>query len=224
MANPQVNKKVRVSGKSTTTHPSAKSLTPRTHLGLERIIFFSDAVMAIAITLLALEIRLPEKLINSSDLFQELIRLSPHYLGFVISFFVIGLFWISHHRVFEYIQTYNNGLIWINLFFLFIIALIPFPTSVLGRFPAEFTSVVIYASFLVCLSLVRIWFWWYVYYRAKLVLPDIDPRAGRYEFMRALWTAGVFGGSIIIAFWSPRWAMYFWFLLLPITFIIRAKD
>ena len=196
---------------------------PRSQAGLERIAFFSDAVIAIAITLLALEIRLPDQVTSLSNLTAVLLALTPRYLSFFISFFVIGLFWMSYHRVFEYIHTYDSGLIWINLVFLFLVAFVPFPTIVLGRFPAELPSVVLYAAIMVSLSLVRIWFWWYVYYRAKLVRPQTDPRAGRYEFLRALWTAGIFGISIVIAFWSPGWAMGCWSLLLPITIMIRSK-
>ncbi|MEJ2710994.1 MAG: TMEM175 family protein [Anaerolineales bacterium] len=200
------------------------SLTPRTEKGLERIVFFSDAVIAIAITLLAIEIRLPDEAIAPSELTAALLSLIPRYLSFFISFFVIGLFWMSHHRMFEYIHTYNQGLIWINLIFLFLVAFIPFPTALIGRFPAEFSSVVFYAAVLVCLSLVRVWLWWYVYYRAHLIRPNTNPRAGRYELTRALLTAGVFGISILIAFWNPGWAMNFWILLLPIAILTRPPS
>lgn len=196
-------------------------IIPRTELGLERIIFFSDAVMAIAITLLAIEIRVPEEAIASSDLIPALLASIPRILSFVISFFVIGVFWMSHHRMFEYIETYDRGLIWINLIFLFLIAFMPFPTAVLGRFPAELPSVVFYAGVIVCLSLVRIWLWWHVYYRAHLIRPGTHPRAGRFELTRGFWTAAVFGISILIAFWNPNWAMNFWILLFPIALLTR---
>jgi uncharacterized membrane protein len=199
-------------------------ITPHTETGLERIIFFSDAVIAIAITLLALEIRLPNATITSDQLPSALLALTPIYGSFLISFFVIGLFWMSHHRVFEYIHAYDRQLIWINLIFLFLVAFVPFPTAVLGRFPGERVSVVFYAAVMVGLSLVRIWFWWYAYYGAKLTRPDTSPHAGRYEFYRAISTAGVFGLSIIIAFWNPAWAMYTWFLLIPATLFARSPS
>ena len=196
-------------------------IAPRTESGLERIIFFSDAVIAIAITLLALEIRLPEEAIAPSELTAQLLALIPRYLTYFISFFVIGLFWMSHHHMFEYIQTYDRGLIWINLIFLSLVAFIPFPTSVLGRFPGELSSVVLYAGVLVCLSLTRVWLWWYVYYRAHLTRPDTNPRAGRIELRRALWTGSVFGLSLLAAFWNPNWARYLWILLFPISLLTR---
>jgi uncharacterized membrane protein len=105
------------------------SLTPRTEKGLERIVFFSDAVIAIAITLLAIEIRLPDEAIAPSELTAALLSLIPRYLSFFISFFVIGLFWMSHHRMFEYLHTYDRGLIWINLILLLPIAILTRPPS-----------------------------------------------------------------------------------------------
>jgi uncharacterized membrane protein len=208
-------------GRRTSTSIST-GIAPRTESGLERIIFFSDAVIAIAITLLALEIRLPDEAIAPSELASRLLALNPSYMTFFISFFVIGMFWMSHHRMFEYVHTYDRGLIWINLIFLFLVAFIPFPTAVLGRFPAELASVVLYAAVLVCLSLIRVWLWWYVYYQAHLVHPNTDPRAGRFELARSLATGGVFAFSILVAFSSPVWAMYSWLLLLPIGILTRA--
>ncbi len=72
-------------------------------LGLDRLIFFSDAVFAISITLLVLEIRLPamEGNVTSTMLVSGLLALWPKYLAYVISFLVIGIFWIAHHRGFN---------------------------------------------------------------------------------------------------------------------------
>jgi uncharacterized membrane protein len=199
-------------------------ITPRTELGFERLVFFSDAVIAIAITLLALEIRLPDQTIAPPDLTGWLVTLTPRYLTFFISFFVIGLFWMSHHRMFEYIYTYDRNLIWINLIFLFLVAFIPFPTAVLGRFPAELPSVALYAGIMVCLSLARVWSWWYVYYRAHLIRPDTNPRAGRVEMRRALWTGAIFGISILVALRSPGLAMFSWLLILPASILTRSPS
>ena len=202
---------------------SRRNIVPHSGLGLERIVFFSDAVIAIAITLLALEIRLPDVNIPITGLGYALSELMPRFISFCISFFVIGLFWLSHHRMFEYIHGYDRGLLWLNLLFLFLVIFLPFPSSVLGRYPGETLPVVLYASVVVLMALVRIWLWWYVYYRAHLVRPDTDPRVGQFEYYRAAATAIVFGISILIAFWNPDWAMYFWITLLPISLYLAIK-
>lgn len=102
---------------------------------LERLIFFSDAVFAIAITLLVIEVRVPE-LPHASDamLGQALLDLVPKYIGFLSSFFVIGRFWMSHHQLFGMLKEADSGLIWHNMFLLMAVAFMPFPTSVLSEY------------------------------------------------------------------------------------------
>src|SRR5215212_7039470 len=102
-------------------------------LGFERVVFFSDAVFAIVITLLVLpltaEIDLPEE---SADIAHEIWQHWPTMLSFVISFLVIGQFWIAHHRMFSHLRGYDRPLIWLNLVSLLSVCFLPFPTAVLG--------------------------------------------------------------------------------------------
>ncbi|WP_347156933.1 TMEM175 family protein [Pontibacter chitinilyticus] len=100
---------------------------------VERLVFFSDAVFAIAITLLIIEIKVPELegvLPTEQHFVEALASLFPKFLGFVLSFFIIGLYWFIHHRMFGYVINYNRGLIMLNLLFLFSIVLMPFSTAV----------------------------------------------------------------------------------------------
>ncbi len=103
---------------------------------LERLILFSDAVFAIAITLLVIEIKVPhiETGINDQIVLTELIHLFPKFFGFVLSFFIIGIYWTVHHRLFSYLINYDNKLIWLNILFLFSIALMPFTTALYSEF------------------------------------------------------------------------------------------
>lgn len=103
---------------------------------LERMILFSDAVFAIAITLLVIEIKVPEihEEVSDKALFHSLGHLVPKFLGFIISFLLIGLYWTIHHRMFGYVTDYNSRLLWLNLFFLFFIVLMPFSTGFYGEY------------------------------------------------------------------------------------------
>lgn len=102
---------------------------------LERLILFSDAVFAIAITLLVIEIKVPHLEVVSDDIVsRELLHLIPKFLGFVFSFFIIGIYWTVHHRLFSYLVDYDAKLIWLNLLFLFSIALMPFTTALYSEF------------------------------------------------------------------------------------------
>lgn len=98
---------------------------------LERMILFSDAVFAIAITLLVIEIKFPEvpKTANTAEI-QELFKpVLIRFLGFILSFFFIGSMWARHLKIFKYLEKYNNGVIVRNLVFLFFIVCFPFTAS-----------------------------------------------------------------------------------------------
>src|SRR5690349_2034288 len=104
---------------------------------IERLIFFSDAVFAIAITLLIIEIKVPELEHGAGserDFLHAMLSLIPKFFGFTISFFIIGLYWFIHHRMFGYVVDYNGKLIWLNLLFLFSIVLMPFSTAVYSEY------------------------------------------------------------------------------------------
>jgi uncharacterized membrane protein len=108
----------------------------RKEFQLDRLILFSDAVIAIAITLLVLEIKIPEAHgpISDRELLKELLLLYPKFFGFIFSFAMIGLYWMIHHRMFGFVTNYNTPLLRLNLLFLFFIALLPFSTGFYGNF------------------------------------------------------------------------------------------
>ncbi len=135
--------------------------TPETreHGRLERLMFFSDAIFAIAITLLVIEIRVPHLTgrITETDLANALLELIPQYIGFVVSFFVIGRFWIGHHRTFGWLARADDALIWRNLLFLMTIAFMPFPTAVLSSYAGSRVGVGLYAGWLMIAGLLNMW-------------------------------------------------------------------
>src|SRR2546423_8681001 len=99
-----------------------------------RIEAFSDGVFAIAITLLVLEIKVPT---HSEDLWHDLGQLWPSYVGFVVSFFTIGVIWVNHHRQFELFVRADRTLMFLNLQLLLWVAFIPFPTSLVAEYFRE---------------------------------------------------------------------------------------
>jgi uncharacterized membrane protein len=101
----------------------------------ERIEFFSDAVIAIIITLMVLEIHLPkiETTATSAQVFHQLKEILPNILAFMISFAVLGVYWVNHHQFFKAIEQADWKLLWYNLHFLFWCSLIPLSTSLLAE-------------------------------------------------------------------------------------------
>ena len=93
---------------------------------LERLMLFSDAVFAIAITLLVLEIKIPDKEflrehggISDGTILNSLSHLVPKFIGFLISFMLIGLYWTIHHRMFGFVTSYDRKLLFLNLLFIY---------------------------------------------------------------------------------------------------------
>ena len=144
-------------------------------MALERLIFFSDAVFAIAITLLALDIRLPAlpPTLTDAEVLQQLLALGPKYYSFGISFLAIGLYWLGHHRMFHYIARYDPILLVLNLLLLMCIAFIPFPSSVIGDYDDR-TANVFYALTLVVTGLLSGGMWLYASAGGRLLAYELD--------------------------------------------------
>ncbi len=110
-------------------------------LGFDRLLFFSDAVFAIAITLLVLDLRVPDDAHAPFDL----TPLIPRFAAFGVSFYVIGRYWMAHHSLFEGVAGYDGRLLGANLAFLAAIVFLPFPTSVVTHWRPAPGPVAFYA-------------------------------------------------------------------------------
>lgn len=129
----------------------------REHAKLERLTFFSDAVFAIAMTLLVIEVRLPElHAVTDQSLAQALANLLPNYIGFIISFLVIGRFWTGHHRLMAMIDVADPALVRANLLLLMAIAFMPFPTAVLSDYSLMRVAIGFYTSYLLLVGLANV--------------------------------------------------------------------
>jgi uncharacterized membrane protein len=203
------------------THQSIK--TPD-QIGLERLIFFSDAVIAIAITLLSLDIRLPavEGPITNARLAQLLLEIYPKYLAYVISFLVIGVSWIGHHRKFRIIQRYDSRLLMLNLLFLMVIAFIPFPTSLVSEYGNR-TATIFYALVMVVAAVIMELMWAYASHNNRLIDPHLDKDRRRREMIGPLLVAAVFLLSIGLACFNVGWARLSWVLVALAQMIYRSK-
>jgi len=101
-----------------------------------RLEAFSDGVFSISITLLVLDIKVPNfDSLGNEQLNRALVQALPNILTFVFTFLVVGIFWIAHHRIFTLVKAVNSSLLWINIFYLMLAAIIPFPASILAKHP-----------------------------------------------------------------------------------------
>jgi len=181
---------------------------------VERAVFFSDAVFAIAITLLALEIRVPD---NPTNLGEALLELWPRFFSFFISFWFVGTYWVAHHRVFHHVTGYDRRLLFMNLLFLMWIVLLPFSSSLLGEHGDHRIVVIIYAGHIALAGLTLQWVWWYASRDEHLMDASlVEEQERRYNEL-GLSVPLVFLISIGVSFINVTAAELFWFM----AFLVR---
>jgi uncharacterized membrane protein len=187
-------------------------------LGLERLVFFSDAVFAIAITLLALEIRLPDtdELLTNTQLAAHLAEMWHEYLAYILSFLVIGTFWTAHHRKYRYIIRYDNRLLFLNLLFLMVIAFMPFPSSIISKYPDR-SATIFYALTIATAGIFLAVNWWYASHHNRLIDPDLDVHIRRRQLIAPLITTTIFLLSIVISFLNANLSRVSWLLILLVS-------
>ena len=193
-------------------------------LQLERIVFFSDAVFAIAITLLIIEVKVPhlEHAASNRDFLVAVAQLIPKFIGYFFSFLVVGAYWIGHHRVYGMIVDWNYGLVWRNVFFLMAIAFMPFSSAFFSEYFTELVPMVLYALTFAVAGLLEIN---QVRYAARNGL--LDPTIPRAETQHIMWRMSVLPvaalAAIAIGSIKPMFAG-FAFMLIPIAHrMIKSK-
>ena len=159
---------------------------PETGLSFERVVFFSDAVFAIVITLLVLELKVPHITEHTeSALRHALVELLPNVTGFVVSFLIIGLMWTEHHRIFRYIDNYNAGLLWRNLLLLLCVSFVPFPTALFSENFWSRTAFILYTGSFGAVAAAKLWIWRHAV-ASGLLKKDVSPELERRISRRSL--------------------------------------
>lgn len=186
---------------------------------VERTIYFSDAVIAIAITLLALELRLPQDL-ASGEIVRHLVGLLPRLYAFLISFWVIAAYWMAHHRIFNYIRAYDGGLLRINFLFLMWIVLMPFSSSLIGGYGDLQIPFLVYVSHLMLATLTLSWLALHAARNPHLMEPGVDPYAVRRYGTHRMWLMlAVFALAICASFLNVYAAEF----ALALLFVARPE-
>lgn len=134
-----------------------------------RLEAFSDGVFAIAITLLVLNVKVPNKQnITNAELNNILAASTNQILSFGFSFLVIGVFWVAHHRIFSFAKVVDTTLIWLNIIYLMFIATIPFPASILADNFFLPTTILLYTGTLFVISILNYIMFRYIINNEKL--------------------------------------------------------
>jgi len=145
----------------------ASRAAEQTKRGTERLEAFSDGVFAIATTLLVLDLKTPEMArVTPAALADALAHQWPRYLTLVFSFVTILIIWVYHHRLFQSVRRAGTTLLLTNGLLLLLVTLIPFPTSLVGRYlttPGAPVACAAYAGFFVLIDSAYSLLWWVVY-------------------------------------------------------------
>jgi len=196
---------------------------PEREFELERIVFFSDAVFAIAITLLALTLVVPELPPHATDseFVSAVLSQGSQFLAFLISFAVIGEYWIAHHRIFTTLFRWDLGLLSVNLGFLLTVVILPWPTEMIARYGNLSTATALYALAVAACGVTLTLLWVYVGHRGLTV--KMSRVAYRDGLLRTLASPAVFLASVPIAYANPTAAKLVWILLLPLNLYFNSR-
>lgn len=189
---------------------------------------FSDGVIAIAITLLVLEIRVPH-LEEGQHLTDAIFDIWPNYLAYLISFSVIGIMWINHHRLFQYIKRVDTVFLALNTLLLMFITFINFPTALLAEYLQDAderrTAALLYSGTFTITALVYNLVWRYASHNNRLLSPKADLKQVAAITQQYLYGPLLYLGAFLAAFISVPLSLAINFGL-AVFFVLpgRAKD
>jgi uncharacterized membrane protein len=180
----------------------------------DRLGAFSDAVIAVIITIMVLELEAPER-----PTFAALVDLWPTALSYAVSYLFIAIIWINHHHLLRFVRRPTNRLIWLNFLHLFLVSLVPFATQWAARSELASAPVVVWAAVFVCVDLAYL-----AFERAVLAQADcsqVSDTAARQARRRSMLTLAIFVSAAAAAFIAPIGGVAL--ICLALSFFVRPE-
>lgn len=198
----------------------------RRGLAKNRIEALADGIFAVAMTVLVLDIKLPQKhpFETTGDLVGYLATLEHSFAMYAISFVVLAIFWIAHHVLFHFVRHVDRRLLWFNIAFLLFVTFVPFSTDLLGDHGHLPLPVVVYGLNLIALGALLAVQLRYLRANPSLASPDLTPVASARMQGEVRVFALIPLASMVVSLWSPRLGMYLYLLLVIPTFAPRRLD
>jgi uncharacterized membrane protein len=163
----------------------------------DRLAAFSDAVFAVIVTVMVLELKAPDE-----RAFSALLPLWPTVISYVVSYLFIAIIWINHHYLFRFAGAPTLGLIWINFVHLFLVSLLPFATAWVARTQLASSPVAFYAGLFVCIDVT------YNFFERKILAGadarHLPARTRRWARRRSLLVLAIFATAMLVALAAPR--------------------
>jgi uncharacterized membrane protein len=174
----------------------------------------TDGIFAIAMTLLVLELKVPDlpKSASTSELLHKIGEEAPAFFSFLISFLYCGLLWVMHHLAMHFVRHLQAALVWLNLIFLMSIATMPFSCGLLGHFLRNRAAQEIYfANMFVAAALLALQ--WVVAKKKKLINED-DPRASALMGQQLMFFPAGLGAAMVASYFNPLAGSYAFIVVL----------
>jgi len=196
-------------------------------LSKHRVEALTDGIYAVAMTLLVLELKLPETHGTATDeaLSQALMHLVPKIVAWILSFAILAIFWFTHHRTFHYVRHVDRKLLRINLFSMLFASLLPFSSAMVGDYNNLFRAQALYAANMAALALLAIWQLSHLMKHPELCEPPGFPpgiaRGARFRAWSLVATAAL---AAAIAYFAPHFGTMAFMLMILLARIGRRME
>lgn len=191
----------------------------------ERLVFLCDGIFAITMTLMILDLKAPGNIPRSlaaEEIPAALLNLLPSIESYVLSFFILGIFWARHQLMFNYFESVDRVMIMLNLIFLLLIGFVPFTVSLKKDYPLVQFPFIIYVSNLIFISLILSIQWEYALKNKFILKEELNPQTKKkFRYMSVL-PVVIFATAFIVSYYQVRLAFLIIYLL-PIFYVLSKK-
>jgi uncharacterized membrane protein len=187
-------------------------------IGKNRIEALSDGIFAIVMTLLILEIHVPNLPPNAPnvEVAPALVALWPKFASYIVTFVSLGFFWVGHHIMYHAIRRADRILLWLNIFFFMFVSLLPFSTSVLNAFSEAFIAPLLFGANLAIIGWILFFQWSYANAQPDMLADFVSAEYRRIVRSRMLIVPVGTTLTAVICFWSVGISLAIYLLLLPL--------
>lgn len=192
----------------------------------ERVIFLSDGVFAIVLTLLVLELRIPQlpENVSAATLWNAVLRMKSNLLSFLLSFIFISSLWFTHNQLFKLIEKVDNFILWFNNLLLLMVCFIPFPTALIGEYFDNPVGIIILGSIWVITPLI-VFLMATRAYKKNYINKHVDLVQFLHLRKMALWFSPISAIPLTFAWYYPKVAFAFYMarMIFAIVLVTRVK-
>jgi uncharacterized membrane protein len=183
-----------------------------------RVLALSDGVFAIILTLLVLEIHVPD-LAQGQSLADAGREIRPSFVAFLISFVVVAIAWAGHRDLFSLIRRTDRALVWLNILYMLPLSVIPFGASLIARYDEDAIALRMYGFLLLAIAVTRLAIWWYATGRSHLLFAPLDTRSRWAGVVVVVLPVTAYIVAIVIAEGSPTASLVI-YAAVPILYFI----